>query len=288
MRDKYFDSWEFKQIYDLYEKDPITTRNLYENYLIRHPKDYHAYTCYCSTLITLGEFDLAEKILNQALEIYNSDKKFGKFEKNNKIIEEIFCIKAKLSSYKGDYEELYKLCSENINKITEKEINSILFYSKKMTNRLDLNKRDMNSYLFRQIVRYEEEDFRDHIKKHLFEYNENVEEPSTSIFAPNFPIDEVIEEIKKHIPSEKRLFFGFYDNVYFFKYNGCGRSDGKLVDYFRVVCLNGTQNFITMCPVSVSQNLPHIDLNYLVNNEEKGKVKKISQIDKFNQRFKRS
>ena len=40
-------------------------------------------------------------------------------------------------------------------------MNDVYFYSKKMTNRLDLNRRGENSYLFSQIVKYEEKDFLD-------------------------------------------------------------------------------------------------------------------------------
>ena len=43
-----------------------------------------------------------------------------------------------------------------------------------------------------------------------------------------------------------------------------------------------------MYPSLNCENLPYIDLNYLKQNinEENTKVKKISQIDKFNQRYK--
>ena len=37
----------------------------------------------------------------------------------------------------------------------------------------------------------------------------------------------------------------------------------KIVNYFKVVCLHNSQDFITMCPVKGSDNLPHIDLNYM-------------------------
>ena len=163
-------------------------------------------------------------------------------------------------------------------------LNSVWFYSKKRTGRLNKEKRDVNSYLFKQIVRFEEEDFYQHIEKHLASSIEDFDEPNKTIFEENFPLRDVVEEIKKYIPSNKRLYLGFYDNIYYFKYDECGRVDRKMVNYFKVVCLHNSQDFITMCPVVGNENLPYIDLNYM-KKEEPVKVKRISQIDRFNRRY---
>ena len=64
--------------------------------------------------------------------------------------------KIKLLSYQGKYEELYQFCARNKNIIIKREMKDAYFYSKKMTNRLDSNRRGENSYLFSQIVKYEE------------------------------------------------------------------------------------------------------------------------------------
>ena len=154
-----------------------------------------------------------------------------------------------------------------------------------MTNRLDPNRRDENSYLFSQIVKYDETDFLDHIKKHMQGEEDITEKDCCTIFGQDFPMDKIIQEIKKYIPSDKKLLLGFYDNIYYFKYDSCGRVDNKNVDYFKVVCFNGTDNFITMHPVIINENLPYQDLNYLVNEDNFSKVKRMSQIDKFNKKF---
>lgn len=287
MTDKYFNEWEFNQALDLVEIAPSLSKTMFEEYLNKYPKDYSAYLYYCSNLIILGQIEEAQKIFNYFEKIYNSDKKFQlqNKQKNEKIKETLLFTKVKLLSYQKKYEELYKLCKSNIKTIIDKEMNGVLFYAKKMTGRLNPDRRDANSYSFSQIVRYEEKDFFDHIKKHLSEYNENTIEPNSSIFEQNFPIEKVVEEIKKYVPSEKKLLWGFFDDIYFFKYDGCGRVNNKIVDYIKVVCIHDTKEFITMCPVDGSKNLPYIDLNYLVNEQELKKVKKISQIDKFNRRF---
>ena len=283
MSNKYFDIFEFKQIMNLMDIDPYASLSLYEQYLNKYPNDYSAYLLYCSNLIILGKLDDAERIYNYFENKYKNDKELEGTERSKKIKESQVFTKIKLLSYQEKYDELYDFCIKNINIIRECNMHDAFFYSRKMTNRLDLNKRDENSYLFSQIVRYEEKDFLNHIKKHMLNTDETIEKECNTIFKQDFPVEKVIEEIKKYIQSDKKLFLGFYDNVYYFKYDGCGRVDNNVVDYIKVVCFNGTKNFITMCPVVGSKNLPYEDLNYLVNEEPE--IKRMSQIDKFNKKF---
>ena len=282
---KYFDIFEFQQIINIMDEDPYTSLELFEQYLSKYPNDYSAYLLYCSNLVIIGKIDEAEKFYNYFEKKYKSDKSLEGTEKSKKIEDSKVFTKIKLLSYQHKYEELYRFCVENINIVMENKFNDSFFYSKKMTNRLNANKRDENSYLFSQMVKYKESDFLDHIKKHFQSEDETVAKESVTIFKQDFPIEKVIEEIKKYIPSDKKLLLGFYDNVYFFKFDSCGRVGNKIVDYIKVVCFQDTKDFITMCPVEGSKNLPYIDLNYLVNDNEFNKVKRISQIQKFNKRF---
>lgn len=282
---KYFDIFEFEQIINIMDQDPYTSLELFEQYLNKYPNDYSAYLLYCSNLIIIGKIDEAEKIYNYFEKKYKSDNSLMDTEKSKRIEESKVFTKIKLLSYQHKYEELYEFCFRNINIVMKNKFNDAFFYSKKMTNRLDVNKREENSYLFSQMVKYEESDFLDHIKKHLQNVDETISKESVAIFKQDFPIEKVIEEIKKYIPSNKKLLLGFYDDVYFFKFDSCGRVGNKIVDYIKVVCFQDTKDFITMCPVEGSKNLPYIDLNYFVNDNEFNKVKRISQIEKFNKRF---
>lgn len=279
---KYFDSFEFRQAIELMEIDPFSSISLFEIYLEKYPKDYCAYLFYCCNLITIGKIDEAEKIYNYVEDIYNNDNKFQKIDKSMRTKQDLILTKLKLLSYTGRYEELYKLCINNKNIVKDNVIQRTLFYAKKKTGRLNPEKRDENSYLFSQMVRYEETDFLNHIKKHLYNTEEFIEKPSDAIFEPSFQTEKVIEEMKKYIPSNKKLSPGFYSNIYFFKYDNCGRLNNKMVDYFEVVCFDNTNEFITMWPVDDIKNMPYVDLNYLVDYNEKPKI---SQIEKFNKRF---
>lgn len=269
MEHKYYDKWEFIQALDLFENNPLESKRLFEIYLLKYPKDYSAYTYYCSTLVCLGEFEKAEKELNYVEKIFIHHKHFIDQQKIESFEQKILFIKIKLLTYTKRYEELYKvLCN-----CPKEYMKPIFFYCKKQIGLLDLNRRGPNSYLFRQINNYSEKDFLEHIQKHLADYNMLEDKRNSNIFVPDFPLYKVIEEIKKYIPSNNRTYPGFFENVYIFKYNGCGREDNKLVDYFKVICLHDTQEFITMCPVSKCENLPYIDLNYLVTNKEDVKIK---------------
>ena len=284
MNKNHYNIWEFKQALNLAEIDPLSARVAFEEYLKKYPNDYSAYPYYCSNLITIGEFGLAERILDYVEEACQNDEMFFKSHKFKKFKYNMFFSRVKLLSYQEKYEELYRFYSANIEMDVEKNLSSVWFYSKKRTGRLNDEKRDVNSYLYRQIVRYEEEEFYQHIDKHLANPNKDLDEPNTSIFEENFPLRDVVDEIKKYIPSDKRLFLGFYDDIYYFKYDECGRVDMRTVNYFKIVCLHNSQDFITMCPIVGNENLPYIDLNY-IKKDEPPKVKRISQIDRFNRKY---
>lgn len=286
MKLRFFDKWEFKDALDGVEYDPIGTKMRLENYLLNYPKDYSAYPYYASVLIALRELDKAEDVLKKLREMVSNDSEYDN-NRINCLEKNILYSQIKLMSYQGKYDELYQLLRKEYLRIKEMGLDSVIFYCRKKIGDLIDGYREPNSYLYRQIVEYRESDFLNHIKKHLAEYNQCDEKLSEAIFAYDFPILEIVEEIKKYIPSDKRINGGFYDNVYIFKYDYCGKVEGKTANYFKVVCFDGTSDFITIYPCVEGKNLPYTDLNYLqyanANSNNRGKV--LSQIDKFNRRY---
>ena len=71
MTEKYFDTWQFKSVVDTINKNPIKAKQEFEEYIKQYPKDYAAYPYYASSLITLGEFDKAYKILEYVERQFN-------------------------------------------------------------------------------------------------------------------------------------------------------------------------------------------------------------------------
>lgn len=286
MNTKYFDSWLLDNALSLIKTNPIEAKNKLENYIKSYPKDYSAYPYYASVLITLGLFEEAEKILDYVEKIYTTDPKYKYSENKVHYLKHgIFINRLRLLSYQKRYTELHQLCQFNQEYIRNNDLNAIDFYSKKKAGVLGTDKKNVHTYLFRQIVDYSEEEFIEHIKKHQLSCSKDVDMTEKSFFFEDFPFDNIYNEIKKYIPSEKRLLIDFYHDLYIFKYDYCGKDKTVTTNYFKVLVLHDTKEIITMFPSSDCENLPYIiDLNYLTEKKEP-KIKRRSQIDKFNQRY---
>lgn len=282
MANIYYDKWEFEKALDCMNTNPQEARLKFEKYLEKYPEDFSAYTYYSTTLCLLGEFDETEKTLDFIEENFKNFKIFSTDKAKSKLLlKSILYNKIKLLCYKGEYQEIHSLFHKHFDLLNTDDLKPTIFYTKKQLGLLDLNRREPNAYMYRQIVRYEESDFLEHIKKHLDKYNIDVEEPNKSIFSPNFPFEDVLKEVKKYIPSEKRIYPGYFENIYVFKYDECGRDNKKITNYFKVICFDKTADIITMCPSNDCENLPYIDLNYMVKDNEQPKVKRLSRIERF-------
>lgn len=284
----YFNKHEFLEALKLNDTNPYLAEKKYEEYFMKYPMDYNSYPYYISLLIYIGKFKKAENLLNYIKKQMIRDDKYcnNAFKVDYFNYGEFVC-RMKLLFYTGRYQEAIEYYCNNASKINASDLTdnfgAVLLYCHKKLGQNNL-KQDMgnNSYLFKQILDYSENNFRNHIKKHLISESE---EENDCMFKEDFPIDTIIDEIKKYIPSNKALYNGFLNKLYYFKYDNCGRCDNKITNYFKVVTFSDN-NFITMCPTKEGENLPYTDLNYIMEKNE-SKVKKISQIDKFNKRFKR-
>lgn len=286
MKNQYYDTWEFNKMIKEMETNPFEAKAKFENYLSNYPNDISAQIYYAIALTKIGEFKQAEYVINYTEQLLKNEHNI---EKNQEFInrykKDIVTLKMRLLSLQERHKEMYNYYLKHqkyINTLDE-DIGRVLFYCKKKLGKLDLNRRDKNSYIFRQIVEYKENDFIEHIQRHIADSTA----PSDCIFVSSFPFEKVLEEIKKHIPCDKRTYPGNYDNQYVFKYDGCGKINNKSTNYFKVICFHNTKDIITMYPAIDCEKLPCIDLNYLNQTLTQHKVKKLSQIDKFNQRYKK-
>lgn len=288
MKNKYYDMWEFKSILDLMQTAPLEAVQRFEKYIQEFPLDYSVFPYYVSSLISVGQFEKAEEVYNYAVEAMQNDRKWlhylKKYESREKIehlTRNYLLTKIRLLSNEERYLELNNLLEEHNDIVPALEINSVVFHTKCRSGVLDGESRDKPTYLFRQIVEYDEEDFLDHIKKHLYDFCDDV---FGAVFCKDFPINEVLKELKKYMTSENATYLSYYDDSYFFRYDNCGKNNMVKCNYFKVVCFHNTQNIITIFPISDSYKLPVIDLNYM-KIDEKSPVRKLSRIDKFNKRY---
>lgn len=282
MKNLYFDKWQINKIIEDYEINPELAKNETIAYLENFPKDYYMYSFYAGILITLGEFELATLTLDKLELMIKKDNDYNKDDaKYDKLQANIIFQKLRVLLYCDKYQEFINLSIYGKHNF---DVNKEIFYCKKALGYIDPNIRFNDAYIIRQIVRYKNDDFLEHIKKHQAIYNEN-ENPNKCLFNSDFPLDKVIAETKKYIPSDSRLNTGFFDNVYVFKYDNCGKEDKKNTDYFKIITFNNTNNYITMLPILHGEYLPHVDLNYLNEEKEKTNTRRLSQIDKFNKRY---
>lgn len=286
MNTLYFNKYEFKKAISFFEINPYEAKKQLKEYIDKYPLDYNSYTYYVSSLISIGEINEAEELLKK---IENELYPIIEDKKKELMYRNIIFIKLKLLSYQERYEELYELCNLNFHQVRSMNLMPLyLICAQKLNQPINWFLKD-ESYILNQIKEYKEETFIEHIKKHLADYNCDLDNPNSNIFCHDFPYLKIIDEVKIYIPSDKKQFRGFHDDTYVFKYDECGRVKTKLTNYFKVACFHNTTKFITMVPVISDGTFPYVDLNYLKeeNVEEHPKVKKISQIDKFNKRYKR-
>lgn len=285
MKNIYYNKFEFLKAQNKIYTDPLYSKVLFEEYLKKYPKDYSAQSYYVYNLIILGYLKEAENYLNKIEMLSKTNKAFMRsYNKSYYLEKGITLNKIRIYLRLKEYKKLYEYYLSLNNEIENQRLYVVPFYCKKKLGLLD-EKKEYSSYLFNQIAHYSEDKFTNHILKHTADYNMNLDNPNSSIFKSDFPIENIIQEIKKIIPSNEALYYGFFDNTYVFKYNECGRDKNRLVDYFKLICFHDDNNLITMYPSENCENLPFIDLNYL--NKEKPKIKSLTQIEKFNRRYKR-
>ena len=82
------------------------------------------------------------------------------------------------------------------------------------------------------------------------------------------------------------MFSGPFKNIYVFKYDHNGIYNGKSLDYFEIITLQDSNDIITMYPFDNKNGFPYIDITPKIEVEDDyRKVKRMSQIEKFNQRY---
>lgn len=286
MQELYYDRWEFLQAYNLIHNNPIMSKKLFEEYIQKYPSDYSAQNYYVYLLIVLGMVEEADVFLDNIEQSMRYNSKFcNHFDKIEFVDKGIFFNRIRIFARKEEYKELYSYFIRNIHLFEDSDLQVISFYCRSKLGLLRDGK-EYSSYLYRQISNYSNEEFFKHIERHTANYNMNLDKPNSSIFSCSFPLEKVLDEIRKYIPSDKGLGYGFFEDTYVFKYDECGKCRNKLTDYFKVVCFHENNNLVTMCPSEDSENLPYTDLNYLIK-EDKPKVKTLSQIEKFNRRYRR-
>lgn len=276
----YFNTPEFTRILNLIKSDPSEAKNRLEKYLKEYPDDYWAYSVYASVLIILQDFYSANIVIEninlklEASRFFSHDTR-----KKDAIKRRLFFSKVRLLSYTKKYQELYEFLLENKKIASSFHLEELKLYCQKKLGILPEQNRAEKLYLVRQIIRYDKYDMLNRLRYHTFDYNDSIETPNDKVFAKEFPLGKVLKEVRKNIPSEKKLCFGILDDTYYFKYDNCGTENNVMTDFIKVTCFQDTSDILTMEPVLNASEMPYVDLNYLKDNgtNNKEKVKKENQ-----------
>lgn len=172
-------------------------------------------------------------------------------------------------------------------------------YLRKKLDILSENDYSNKLYISKQIINYNDEEAINHIKRHIIgtpQYEELLRQKDKLMcdadeeqyeqydFKEDFPLDDIFKKLKEILPSTPKLYKRGMENVYFCKYDGSGIRNLKESNYIYVCTLNNTNEIITMYPCKCVSKMSYIDLNPTIKVDEV-KTKRLSQIDKFNQRY---
>ena len=253
----------------------------FDLYFNNFPKDSIAMLNYVDLLIKLGRFSEADQIIKNIPNLAN-------FNRSNKNFYYVLLIK--LRCYQNKFDQAKDLLDESIllrDYSSDVYINFLdkLYILKQLDIDVIVN---YNSYIINQVLNYQESKFFEHIEKHLCNSISN-----NAKFYSEFPLNDIYHVIKKMLPTNNRICQSIVCYHEIFKYDCCGEHNGNTTNYFTVVAINSTNDIITMFPCSPKELIGFTDLNYIKDNiyEEKNidnnKVKILSQIEKFNKRYKK-
>lgn len=270
-----YNKLEIDRINDLVKANPLLAKSEIEKYLAKFPNYDWGYIMHANILIILGEVQKANEVLNALEEKVKSNERLS--EKLRELYSsKITYLRLRILAYNKNYDILYNFFSKNVEFIVKEKLASEWLYTRIITG--NLNNEIIPGYVANQIANYNEVYFKNHIQKHF-----GAKTQENSVFSEIFPLEKVLEYLPNYL-EQPGLFYDYFTDKYIFKLDGCGSASGIDTDLFEVITIHGTDNIINMYPTLEGTYTNSIDLNPILN---KGYSRKLSQIDKFNQRYKR-
>ncbi|MBP3461310.1 MAG: hypothetical protein J6K21_02760 [Bacilli bacterium] len=242
------------------------------NQLSKFGKEYED-----NVLYYLGKIELMDKNYDNAIQYFSkiSDKKVKTY-KSAKLKEIMILIKQE--KYKEAY-ELFKIVSNiKLNIESDNLERMILIYlNKKLNLNIDIK---CNHYIEKLIVEYNKEVVIKHISKHKY-YDSN--KSIHTLFNHGIDIEKIYDFAYNNISEENYIDNNFTD-CYILRYNNVGINEKGVYNYLKVVTLPNSKEIITIYPCD-NIHINNIIYNEEINTLEKPKIKKISQVDKFNKKY---
>ena len=134
----------------------------------------------------------------------------------------------------------------------------------------------ISTYSERQAIDYSEELAIEHIKNHHDTYY------TISKFSNDINIESLYHHIKNHLDEDKKIIMGMLDKYIFDFTNDIGNDKVRNLRTISVICLPNTNNILTMYPDKYERLIVQESSE---TKKEKPKVKRLSQIEKFNKKY---
>lgn len=241
-------------------------------YCEKYPRDYSVRILLIHTLLNLGCLTEARIVI----ETTNVNCNFIERTKNS-----LYYATIKLLILEKKYRECLEFLTANENNFRNAdEMYYIRAFCKKRLNEHTYSA-DFNNYTYQQILDYSEKTLFDNISKNHTDY-----ETMQSTFKEDFPIYEVYRVIKERLAGAPKTYRGLYFYETYFKCDNCGIVNNQRADYIYVSAFNDSEDIAFISPTLNEENAEYVDINeYFI--PESSKVKILSQIEKFNLRYKK-
>ena len=278
-----------------------------------------------SKLLTMGELDKAQKYLNEYQDKYPDSNHFaylsiyarflgcvGKYDeaidifinilsqnkKSNNVSESLFYL-VMLLLKKGKYDEAYSYCSMIDYKQLENRPSRFTVNTKRAYNflkkelGLDSDVYDIDSYSMMQLYYYSNELAKSHIyDRHNVDSHFDSEVSKYSFYINYESFENLYSVINLALLCAEKTFEYAYGDVYYFRIKDIGIDlyDYSFTDILKVITNNNSFEILSMFPVEEQKkfngNINEIITEQIMEYHSSKNKKKVSQIDKFNKKYK--
>lgn len=284
MKEKIYDDKSYKMIKQLMESNNFSkAMSLMKKVLEKNPLDKWTRLEYVRLLKRNNQL---QEALDQALFLYtimddDINDRFSEF-----VFLELYHINFKLGNYQTAYDYLPKVKEIN-EKLEKADIEVIRLDELFLKSRLGLleEKELMNykhAYLASQIAHYNENKALEHMLRHN---SADYMKERHSIIEDEIYIKGLFDKIKNLIETAVPLYVDNFANVYYFEYPDISKvilKDGYPYKYLKVAAFRDTKQIITIHPYFSKER---IEIVNSLKGQEQQKVKRMSQIEKFNHRY---
>lgn len=253
--------------YSSYEKEA-------SKYLEKYPNDVIVRFMRARSYRKLNRFDEAIEDLKYNLTL----------EDNDHSLLELYFIYYYLNRYEEALELLPLLYERRPINAYSVSISELIM-KKQLGIDIKVRKGDKCDYIRSQIFNYSTDLALSHLEKHI-----NTTEESISRFNDELNLNILFNLVRQNIKNSKKVNTEEILEIHYFGIANVGYFNNQPCNFIKVVVVPNTNNIISMYPTN------DVDYNYVSNiefdynelfNKQEGKLKRLSKIDKFNNRYKR-